>query len=145
ERVRVGGDAAGGIAPNPSGGDRVRPGHERLPGRAAGRRPPDGPAAAVPTDADRGGAGPGGVTLPDVSMARCRKSRRLARDTAMPARAGTMGRMSASPDDADPRPWERPGAVRRDCEPDRGQTLLLLGCSALVLGVVGLCILPLAL
>ena len=26
----------------------------------------------------------------------------------------------------DDRPWERPGAVRRDCEPHRGEMLLLL-------------------
>jgi hypothetical protein len=37
----------------------------------------------------------------------------------------------------DERPWERPGAVRRDCEPDRGTTLLWLGRLSLWLLVLG--------
>jgi hypothetical protein len=40
------------------------------------------------------------------------------------------------PDDAgDPRPWEDPGAVRRDCEPHRGPALRLVGRLGLALGV----------
>ena len=35
------------------------------------------------------------------------------------------------------RPWERPGAVRRDAEPDRGLLLCVLGLAALVLAPVG--------
>ena len=37
--------------------------------------------------------------------------------------------MSGQPrlDDADDRPWERPGGVRRDLEPHRGQDLLAFG------------------
>jgi hypothetical protein len=31
----------------------------------------------------------------------------------------------------DPRPWERPGAVRRDCAPHRGRLLLAFGVGAL--------------
>jgi hypothetical protein len=32
-------------------------------------------------------------------------------------------------------PWERPGAVRRDCEPHRGQWLILLGIIGLLCGI----------
>jgi hypothetical protein len=42
------------------------------------------------------------------------------------------------PDDAgDVRPWEQPGAVRRDCEPHRGPALLLLARVGLGLAVPG--------
>jgi hypothetical protein len=34
------------------------------------------------------------------------------------------------------RPWERPGAVRRDCEPHRGPLLRVLGAVALVCGIL---------
>jgi hypothetical protein len=34
----------------------------------------------------------------------------------------------------DDRPWERPGAVRRDAEPHRGQLLQLLGVAGLMCG-----------
>lgn len=34
----------------------------------------------------------------------------------------------------DPRPWEQPGAVRRDCEPHRAPALLLLGRVAASVG-----------
>ena len=40
----------------------------------------------------------------------------------------------------DDRPWERPGALRRDCEPHRGEFLLLLGRFSLALGCVSVCI-----
>ncbi len=40
--------------------------------------------------------------------------------------------------DADQRPWEDAGAVRRDVEPHRGNVLLLLASVALVLGVLAL-------
>ena len=39
------------------------------------------------------------------------------------------------------RPWERPGAVRRDCEPDRGDLLLLLGTLSLACGALSCCLL----
>jgi hypothetical protein len=49
------------------------------------------------------------------------------------------------PPEGDRPPWEQPGAVRRDCEPDRGTTLLWLGrvsvglvVGAFLLGVVAL-------
>ena len=52
--------------------------------------------------------------------------------------------------EADDRPWERPGAVRRDCEPHRGDVLLLLGYVSYVLafascfgGIAALLALPL--
>jgi hypothetical protein len=41
-------------------------------------------------------------------------------------------------DTADPRPWEQPGAVRRDCEPHRGRLLAALGRAALVCACLGL-------
>jgi hypothetical protein len=52
----------------------------------------------------------------------------------------------------DERPWERPGAVRLDCEPHRGPTLVWLGrlslwiiASAILVGAVALLpVLPLA-
>jgi hypothetical protein len=44
---------------------------------------------------------------------------------------------SPEPDDAyDPRPWERPGVVRRDCEPHRGDRLKRLGFFALLGGLL---------
>jgi len=53
--------------------------------------------------------------------------------------------------EADDRPWERPGAVRRDCEPHRGDVLLLLGQLSYVLafascfgGIAAVAALPLA-
>jgi hypothetical protein len=36
------------------------------------------------------------------------------------------------------RPWERPGAVRRDCEPHRGALLLALARVSVVLGFLSL-------
>jgi hypothetical protein len=47
----------------------------------------------------------------------------------------------------DDRPWEQPGALRRDCEPHRGRLLLKLGAAAYALGVVSailFCLAPLA-
>jgi hypothetical protein len=43
--------------------------------------------------------------------------------------------VSAPGTDADAaRPWERPGAVRRDCQPHRGPALRLVGWAALAFG-----------
>lgn len=42
----------------------------------------------------------------------------------------------ARPPDADPRPWERPGAVRRDCVPHRGHLLLGLAVAGLICGLL---------
>jgi hypothetical protein len=39
---------------------------------------------------------------------------------------------------AEGEPWEQPGAMRRDVEPDRGPTLLLLAGISLALGVLSL-------
>jgi hypothetical protein len=59
-------------------------------------------------------------------------------------------RSSARPDDE--RPWEQPGAVRRDCEPHRAWLLHLLGdvgralgLLTLMCGPVGMAALPLGL
>ena len=38
------------------------------------------------------------------------------------------------------RPWEQPGAVRRDAAPHRGNWLLLLGRTALAFGALALCL-----
>ena len=43
--------------------------------------------------------------------------------------------MESVPDD-ELEPWERPGAVRRDCEPHRGELLARLADLAAILGVV---------
>jgi hypothetical protein len=40
----------------------------------------------------------------------------------------------------EPRPWEQPGAVRRDVAPHRGNWLLLLGRTALAAGGLALCL-----
>jgi hypothetical protein len=37
-------------------------------------------------------------------------------------------------------PWDRSGAVRRDCQADRGQLLLSLADTALLLGALSLCL-----
>ncbi len=58
----------------------------------------------------------------------------------------------AAAEGEDDRPWEQPGAVRLDCEPDRGNTLLWLGrlslwsiAGAALVGAVALLpVLPLA-
>jgi hypothetical protein len=47
------------------------------------------------------------------------------------------------PDAADPRPWEEPGTVRRDCEPHRAGLLRGLGIASLVAPFAGLVISPL--
>jgi hypothetical protein len=44
--------------------------------------------------------------------------------------------------DEDLRPWEQPGAVRRDCEPHRASWLWALGTAALGCGIASL-VLPL--
>jgi hypothetical protein len=45
---------------------------------------------------------------------------------------------AGEPGATDGRPWERPGAVRRDCEPDRGAWLLALADAGLLVGALGL-------
>jgi hypothetical protein len=44
--------------------------------------------------------------------------------------------VNADHEDENERPWEEPGAVRRDCEPHRGRTLLALAQFPLLLYVV---------
>jgi hypothetical protein len=44
------------------------------------------------------------------------------------------------PDPDDPRPWEQPGAVRRDVEPHRGNWLLLLAAVTFLLGASSLAV-----
>src|SRR5207247_1952487 len=39
----------------------------------------------------------------------------------------------------DDRPWDRPGSVRRDCEPHRGPFLNLVGTVSLLCGICSLC------
>ncbi len=39
----------------------------------------------------------------------------------------------------EPRPWEQPGAVRRDCAPHRAELLSALGNTALVCSVLSPC------
>jgi hypothetical protein len=49
--------------------------------------------------------------------------------------------MSAQlPADADDRPWEQPGALRRDCEPHRGPLLAILGAVSLTIGGLFACL-----
>jgi hypothetical protein len=40
----------------------------------------------------------------------------------------------------DERPWERPGAVRRDCHAHRADLLLALASASLLLGALSLCL-----
>lgn len=44
--------------------------------------------------------------------------------------------------EADVRPWERPGAVRRDCEPHRAGFLRFLACFGLLVGAFSLGLTP---
>jgi hypothetical protein len=44
-----------------------------------------------------------------------------------------------APPEADDRPWERPGAVRRDCKPHRGEFLRSLGMFSMVWGILAVC------
>jgi hypothetical protein len=48
------------------------------------------------------------------------------------------GRLRAHGGEEDARPWERPGAVRRDCEAHRGTWLLALADAALLVGALSL-------
>jgi hypothetical protein len=50
---------------------------------------------------------------------------------------------SSSDEDSDclTRPWERPGARRRDCDPHRGPLLLTLGRLSIACGCLGWCFL----
>jgi len=38
-------------------------------------------------------------------------------------------------------PWLAPGAVRRDCDPDRGPLLFILGAASFFMGLVSFCVL----
>jgi hypothetical protein len=44
------------------------------------------------------------------------------------------------PTEEDDRPWEQPGAVRRDCDPHRGPLLAILGAVSLTIGGLFACI-----
>jgi hypothetical protein len=46
--------------------------------------------------------------------------------------------MAPSDTDDEPRPWEQPGALRRDCEPHRGPVLRFLGRTGFILAGLGL-------
>jgi hypothetical protein len=46
--------------------------------------------------------------------------------------------MDADEQHEDERPWEQPGAVRRDCEPHRGTLLVLLGAVGATVGALGI-------
>ena len=46
--------------------------------------------------------------------------------------------MNADSWDDDDRPWEQPGAMRRDCEPHRGPWLRAMGCVSLMIGTSSL-------
>ena len=59
-------------------------------------------------------------------MRRCRKGRVMEPDSGGQEERG----------EGEPRPWEQPGQVRRDCEPHRGDLLLVLGTFALVCGLL---------
>jgi hypothetical protein len=53
-----------------------------------------------------------------------------------------MSRDEGNPTDIEAkeeRPWERPGQVRRDCEPHRGPLLLFLAKASLVCSLLSLC------
>ena len=47
------------------------------------------------------------------------------------------------PEADDPRPWQEPGAVRRDCEPHRGEMLRGLGILSVVMPFTALLVSPL--
>ena len=49
--------------------------------------------------------------------------------------------MTEDAPELDDRPWERPGAVRRDREPHRGELLKGPGVVSLVSGILSLCLL----
>jgi hypothetical protein len=44
------------------------------------------------------------------------------------------------PHEKEDRPWEQAGAIRRDCEPHRGEFLSFLGGVSAVCGLVSLCL-----
>ena len=44
--------------------------------------------------------------------------------------------------DSEPRPWDQPGQVRRDCEPHWGDLLMLLGAISLGCGLLSCLVVP---
>jgi hypothetical protein len=52
--------------------------------------------------------------------------------------------VNAEDEDNDSRPWERPGALRRDCEPHQGTLLRLLAVASVGVGMVAFVLLVLA-
>src|SRR5690348_3851263 len=54
-------------------------------------------------------------------------------------------RRPEEPEPDSPRPWEQPGAVRRDCEPHRGPLLSRLAVVSVLLGLASLCFVPVGL
>ena len=52
--------------------------------------------------------------------------------------APSPARRAGKPGAEDGRPWEQPGAVRRDCEPHRGTWLLALADAGLLVGALSL-------
>jgi hypothetical protein len=78
-----------------------------------------------------------GLWMPDAPSAAPREGSDAKGDAAGPA-------APADGADAPPEatPWERPGAVRRDCESHRGRLLALLGTISFGCGVVGVLFAP---
>ena len=69
------------------------------------------------------------------------------RDADQPAPALRPGALAAprpaapaAPREEDARPWERPGALRRDCPPHRGEALRALAVAGLVCSALSLCL-----
>lgn len=47
--------------------------------------------------------------------------------------------MNPEIDESDVRPWAKPGAVRRDCEPHRGKLIVFAGRLSITMGLTGCC------
>ncbi|HZT80831.1 MAG TPA: hypothetical protein VFA26_11435 [Gemmataceae bacterium] len=77
------------------------------------------------------------------SLLRCPRCALIfwATDGTAPAREAPPRAESSPPPAEDSRPpWERPGFVRRDCEPHRAGPLALLATVALIFGILSLCV-----
>jgi hypothetical protein len=52
--------------------------------------------------------------------------------------------MMSAEDKREAMPWERPGQVRRDAEPHRGELILALSCFSVAFGILSVWLLPTA-
>src|SRR5262249_7709442 len=140
--LRAAGTRRGRLVP-PAGAPRTRPPRRKAVSGHAGPRGPGYWPCLCRLRGERRDAvrlcrlrGPAGA-VPGF-----RDGQRPLRVCAAAGRAGHLKErgMEASFAEADVRPWELAGAIRRDCEPHRGHRLVVLGTVSLVCGILAFCL-----